>query len=88
MNRIDPIERSLFLSGIQMKYGFDFSRYAEASFDRRLTFLLDKFNKKSLLELLSYILQSEKNFHDVLSQLTVTTTELFRDPEFFKTLRE
>jgi chemotaxis protein methyltransferase CheR len=88
MKRIDPIERSLFLSGIQMKYGFDFSRYAEASFNRRLVFLLDKFSKPTLLDLLGFVLASEKNFHEMLSQLTVTTTELFRDPVFFKILRE
>ena len=88
MHAIDPIERSLLLTGIQMKYGFDFSRYAEASFNRRLSFLLDKFSKKTILDLLQFILQSEKNFHEVLSQLTVTTTELFRDPQFFKALRD
>jgi chemotaxis protein methyltransferase CheR len=88
MKHIDPIERSLLLSGIQMKYGFDFSKYAEASLNRRLSFLLDKFEKASLLALLAFVLSSEKNFHAFLSQLTVTTTELFRDPIFFKALRE
>jgi chemotaxis protein methyltransferase CheR len=88
MHPIDPIERSLFVTGIQLKYGFNFSYYAEASLNRRLSFLMDKFSKNNLLELLHFILGSEKNFHTVLSQLTVTTTELFRDPQFFKVLRE
>jgi chemotaxis protein methyltransferase CheR len=88
MHSIDPIERSLFVTGIQLKYGFNFSFYAEASLNRRLSFLMDKFGKKDLLELLQFILISEKNFHAVLSQLTVTTTELFRDPQFFKVLRD
>lgn len=88
MHRIDPIERTLFMTGVQLKYGFDFTQYAEASFNRRLTFLLDKFQKKNLLDLLQFVMESEKNFHDLLSSLTVTTTELFRDPVFFKTLRE
>jgi chemotaxis protein methyltransferase CheR len=88
MNRFDAIERSLLLSGIQMKYGFDFKEYAEASLNRRLAFVMDKLQKKTLLDLLQFVLNSEKNFHEFLSKLTVTTTELFRDPLFFKTLRE
>lgn len=88
MNRFDAVERSLFLSGVLLKYGFDLSQYAEASLNRRLAFLMDTFHKRTLLDLLQFTLESEQNYQEALSKLTVTTTELFRDPVFFKTLRE
>jgi chemotaxis protein methyltransferase CheR len=86
--RIDPVERSLFIDGIFRKYGFDFSPYAEASFNRRLTFVMDRFKMPGLLELLAWALRSQAAFFEMLPHMTITTTELFRDPQFFKSLRE
>ena len=88
MVRIDPVERSLFIEGIHRRYGFDFGPYAEASFNRRLIHVMDKFKKPGLLELLTWVLRSEEAFLEMLPHMTITTTELFRDPQFFKTLRD
>jgi chemotaxis protein methyltransferase CheR len=88
VKRIDPVERSLFIEGIHRKYGFDFRQYAEASFDRRLMHIMDKFKQPGLLELLTWMLRSETAFLEVLPHMTITTTELYRDPQFFKSLRE
>ncbi len=76
------------MEGILMKYGYDFRHYAEASFDRRLQVLLTQEKCPSLLELLQRVLSQRDYFRHVLPQLTVRTTEFFRDPIFFRTLRE
>ncbi|KYG63679.1 hypothetical protein AZI86_12680 [Bdellovibrio bacteriovorus] len=85
---IDPVERHLFFEGILIKYGYDFRQYAEASLDRRLAYILGKKGSTSLLDLLKDVLGKPEEFRSILSQLTINTTEFFRDPHFFKTLRE
>lgn len=88
MKKIDPVERQLFLDGIFMKYGYDFRRYSEASLDRRLESILANENCTSLLSLLEKMIRNRDYFRKILPQMTIRTTEFFRDPLFFKTLRE
>lgn len=86
--RIDPVERHLFFEGLLLRYGHDFRQYAEASLDRRLVNLLNHYQTKSLLSLLKMAFEDADVFRQVLSLLTINTTEFFRDPKFYKTLRE
>ncbi len=88
MIRIDPVERHLFLEGVFLRYGYDFRRYAEASLDRRLASLMTQFKEESLIALLQKVLESSDAFREILPHLTINTTEFFRDPLFFRTLRE
>lgn len=88
MMRIDPVERHLFLEGIFLRYGYDFRQYAEASLDRRLASLMAQFQVDDLVTLLQKVLASNEMFREVLPHLTINTTEFFRDPIFFRTLRE
>lgn len=88
MIEIDGVERHLFLEGILLRYGYDFRQYAEASFTRRLVDILEKYKKQNLIELLQLILSSPTVFKEILPALTIGTTEFFRDPLFFKSLKE
>jgi chemotaxis protein methyltransferase CheR len=88
LKKLDLVERHLFLEGIYMKYGYDFRQYSEASFDRRLMAIIGNEKCLSLLQLLEKILQDKNQFRRILSKMTVRTTEFFRDPVFFKALRE
>lgn len=85
---ISAIERHLFFEGIFLRYGYDFRQYSESSLDRRLTVLLQHFQKNSLLEVLELVLNDSELFRKALADLTISTTEFFRDPLFFKELRE
>lgn len=85
---IDPVERHLFLEGIFLRYGYDFRQYAEISLNRRLVGMLARKGSDSLLDVLKETLASPEFFRQVLAQLTINTTEFFRDPLFFKALRE
>lgn len=86
--KLDPIEKKLFLEGVHLRYGYDFRQYADASLHRRLTQLLISESNPSLVAILARVLQEPEYFRRILTQLTIGTTEFFRDPEFFKALRE
>jgi chemotaxis protein methyltransferase CheR len=88
MVKVDSVERHLFLEGILLKYGYDFRQYASAALDRRLAALLREQNQTSLLPILKNTLASESEFRKILPLLTINTTEFFRDPEFFISLKE
>ena len=88
MIKIDSIERHLFLEGILLRYGYDFRQYAEASLDRRLLNLLKLHRTESLIVILQMALASTEFFRSILPALTINTTEFFRDPGFFKCLRD
>lgn len=88
MKTVTELERTLILQTLQTKYGYDFSSYAPASFDRRLSSILIGFQLADYAELLARLLRDPDFFSELLPRLTVGTTEMFRDPLFFKTLRE
>jgi chemotaxis protein methyltransferase CheR len=87
VKKIDSVERHLFFEGLLLKYGYDFRHYAESSINRRLASLLDRFQTESLLDILKMSFSSPATFRQILPVLTINTTEFFRDPNFFKTLR-
>lgn len=88
MIKINAVERHLFFEGILLKYGYDFRQYAEASLDRRLQNLLSQHQTESLMDLLKMIMESPETFRKILGFLTINTTEFFRDPTFYRALRE
>ncbi|ANF52818.1 chemotaxis protein CheR [Chryseobacterium glaciei] len=69
-------------------YGYDFSEYSRASFKRRVNriCLIDRFT--SFAELRYTILNDPEYLKRFVEEITVNVTEMFRDPVFFKTLRE
>lgn len=69
-------------------YGYDFSEYSRASFKRRVNriCLIDRFT--SFAELRYTILNDPEYLKRFVEEITVNVTEMFRDPQFFKTLRE
>ena len=86
MKAVPELERKLIIEAMREKYGYDFSQYAMSSFDRRLNALLLRASMKSYAELLQKVLESEQFFSSILPHLTIGTTELFREPDFFKSL--
>ncbi len=85
---LDETEVRLFIEGIRLKYGYDFQDYSEASMVRRVEAVLRHFRFSDPLEALRSLLRDPAMFRQVLSVLTVTTSEMFRDPEFFRCLRQ
>lgn len=86
-NENEKIEFDLILQAIYQKYGFDFRNYSKASIRRRLRYRLDKSNFKTISEMQHKLLYDKQFFSTLLLDLTINVTEMFRDPSFFKTLR-
>lgn len=84
----EDIEIDLLLEGIKRRYGYDFRRYSRDSLKRRLTEVLAKSRLKFFTELLHKAFHDEVFFDSFLRQMSVTVTELFRDPAFFLSIRE
>ena len=87
-NENEKIEFDLILQAIYQKYGYDFRNYAKASLRRRLRYRLSQSNLKTISEMQHKLLNDKEFFDTLLLDLTINVTEMFRDPSFFKALRE
>ncbi|HVD99744.1 MAG TPA: protein-glutamate O-methyltransferase CheR [Cytophagaceae bacterium] len=86
--KIDPKELRQLLESILYVYGYDFTEYAEASVRRRVDNYMNIKNIDAPEVLAKMILQDEKFFEEFVQHVSVTVTEMFRDPGFYRSLRE
>jgi chemotaxis protein methyltransferase CheR len=84
----DNAEFRKFLDSIRYVYSYDFTDYAEASVKRRVSAFMIKRKFTKLEELCKMIMKDDKFFEEFIQELSVTVTEMFRDPLFYKSLRE
>lgn len=79
---------AILIDDIRSTYGYDFSQYSRASLVRRLNrlFQLDRF--PSFAEFRHKIINDSSYLQRFIEEVTVTVTEMFRDPSFYKALRE
>jgi len=82
------IELHLLIDAIYLKYHYDFRRYATASIKRRLTAAMSRFKVGTFSELQSKVLHDPAMFPALLDFLTVPVSEMFRDPSYYRSLRE
>lgn len=82
------VEIKLLMEGLYQVYGYDFRDYGEASLKRRLTHWLSDSSFKTLSQAQSELLRNKEQFESLLNGITVNVSEMFRDPAFFKVLRE
>lgn len=85
---VEDVEIQLLLEGVHQVYGYDFRDYADASIKRRLTQWLAESPFETFSEAQSRLLREPEAFVSLLQGITVNVTEMFRDPSFFKTVRE
>ncbi|PWK31272.1 chemotaxis protein methyltransferase CheR [Cupriavidus plantarum] len=82
------IELDLLLEAIFRKYQHDFRRYARASLRRRLAQATQDFGLETLSQLQDRMLRDTAVFARLLQYLTVQVSEMFRDPSYFRAIRE
>jgi len=82
------IERQLLFEAIYLRYHYDFRGYAEASARRRVRAAMTRLACAMVSQLQDRILHDPAAFADVLDVLTVPVSEMFRDPGYFKAVRE
>ncbi|PZQ56147.1 MAG: protein-glutamate O-methyltransferase CheR [Novosphingobium pentaromativorans] len=85
---IEAIEISLLLEAIRRRWSYDFTQYSQASIRRRLDQARRAAGLAHFSEVLSHVLHDESFFDRLLGAMSVTVTELFRDPPCFRALRE
>ena len=85
---IEQIELDLLLEAVYQRYGYDFRQYSMASVKRRVQHHLAKTNFATISELTSHILYNKMLFQSLFFDMSVTVTEMFRDPWFYLALRE
>ena len=82
------IELDLVVEAIYRKYHYDFRGYARASLKRRLAAALPRFDCRTASQLQDRLLHEAGVFPALLDFLTVQVSEMFRDPGYFRSLRE
>jgi len=81
------IEIKLLLEAIFLRYGYDFRNYSKAHIKRRILHRLNVSHIKTVSELQFKILRDRDIFRELLDDLSINVTEMYRDPEFYKSLR-
>lgn len=82
------IEIKLLMEGVYQVYGYDFREYSEASLRRRLIQWLSGSGFITFSLAQSQLLRDRTLFDTLLRGITVNVSEMFRDPSFFKAIRE
>jgi chemotaxis protein methyltransferase CheR len=82
------IELGLLLEAVYQRYQHDFRQYARASLARRLRQAMEDFGCRSLSHLQERLLHEPEVFARLLRYFTVQVSEMFRDPAYFRALRE
>jgi chemotaxis protein methyltransferase CheR len=88
VSKIEAIEIRLLLEALYQRYHYDFRNYAQASIKRRLK------QARAQLGFATYSALQDGLLHDpallprLLGYLTIQVSEMFRDPSYFRGLRE
>lgn len=85
---IEELEIDLLLDAVRHRYGYDFRQYARASLERRILHYVRRAGLERPAQLIDSLLYDESSFRDFLEALPVTFSEMFRDPEFYRVVRE
>jgi chemotaxis protein methyltransferase CheR len=82
------VEFRLLIEAIYQVYHYDFRGYAAASLKRRLRTALVNFECQTLSQLQDRLINEPGFFGALLNFLTVPVSEMFRDPGYFRAIRD
>src|SRR5688572_463438 len=85
---LERLEIELLLEGIYRQYGFDFRSYAYASIRRRLWRRMEAEGLKTISTLQDRVLHEPALMEQLLLDLSINVTAMFRDPTFYVAIRE
>lgn len=81
-------EIDILLEDIYQRYGYDFMQYSRASIKRRINRIMSNDRLASFAELRFALKDDPEFLQHFVEEITVNLTEMFRDPLFFRQLRE
>ncbi len=85
---IENIELELLLQAVFLQYGYDFRDYSRAHVKRRVKHRMIQEGLRSISELQDHILHEKHAFERLVRSLSINVTEMFRNPDFYKSIRE
>ncbi len=87
-DKIEDIEIRLLLEALYVRYHYDFRNYAMASVKRRLRQAREQLGFPTISAIQERLLHDEVMLPRLLGYLTVQVSEMFRDPSYFRAIRE
>lgn len=84
----DKKEFKDLLDSIHFIYGYDFTDYSEASLRRRVEHFMISRKIDDLTFLGRTLAKDERFFAEFVLEMSVTVTTMFRDPAFYKSIRD
>jgi len=87
IDAIDNEQVEMLLNDVLEAHGYDFLEYSHASIKRRITRLYSLDSFVSFAEFRYAVKTDKQYFKRFLEEITVNVTEMFRDPTFYKSLR-
>lgn len=85
---MQEFEINQLLEAINFRYGYDFRDYSRASLERRVLHRVQQSDLGSVSEMVPKVMHDIEFFELFLRDMSVTVTEMFRDPKVFKRLRQ
>ncbi|MEX2211593.1 MAG: protein-glutamate O-methyltransferase CheR [Gaiellaceae bacterium] len=85
---LEEIEVAALLDAVHRLYGFDFRGYAAASLRRRLRRRMREEGVTTISGLQERVLHDSEAMHQLILDLSISVTSMFRDPSFFLAFRE
>ncbi|MBN1822554.1 MAG: protein-glutamate O-methyltransferase CheR [Prolixibacteraceae bacterium] len=82
------LEIELLLDAVNRAYGYDFRNYSKAHLKRRIMHRLKMSSLATVTDLQKKLLWEKNFYRTFLQDLSINVTEMFRDPSFYKVLRE
>lgn len=84
---IKDIEIELLIEAIFRRYGYDFRNYSRASIKRRIMHRFSMEGFSSISQMQHRVLSDVSFLETIIRDLSINTTDMFRDPSFYKALR-
>jgi chemotaxis protein methyltransferase CheR len=88
LDEIENLELELFLDTIHRRYGYDFRHYTRASVRRRVRYILGRSGCQHISDLIPLFLHDEQFASKAIDEFSITVTEMFRDPDFYRVVRQ
>lgn len=81
-------ELKTFLDCIHVRYSYDFRQYAPESVKRTVIHAMNRMGLSTLKSLQEKVLDDSASFDELIQSLTISVSELFRDPSYFLSMKD
>jgi len=84
---IEDVELEVFINDVYEYHGFDLGGYSRASLKRRVNRIVQLDGFSNFYDFLAKVKYDSDYYKRAIDEITVNVTEMFRDPSFYKVVR-